>query len=147
MNVEAPWAIFGSNMPAAATDVIQNPVIKMSTRLMRLWEPKVPFHELYLREHSLKVRAAVRMPLAYLGGAKSLAGIGQVMADGFDAVVMGRALIHQPQLVNQFRDGRATVSGCTACNECVVMMYTPGGTRCVLRPPNDVRLNQTPAAS
>lgn len=68
---------------------------------------------------------------------------------GFDAVElhMGRALIHEPQLVNQFRKGTATVSGCTACNQCVAMMYTPGGTRCVLHPPNDVQLNQTPAAA
>lgn len=147
MNVESPWAIFGSNMPKAATDVIDNPVVRMATRLMKLWEPKVPFHELYLREHSLKVRAAVTMPLAYLGGAKSMAGVRQVLGEGFDAVVMGRALIHEPNLVNQFRDGTATVSGCTACNECVVSMYTPGGTRCVLHPPSDVKLNQTPAAA
>ena len=147
MNVEAPWAIFGSNMPPAATDVIDNKIIRSATRLMKLWEPKVAFHELYLREHSLKVRAAVKMPLAYLGGAKSVAGVQQVLTDGFDAVAMGRALIHEPNLVNQFRDGTATVSGCTACNQCVVMMYTAGGTQCVLHPPNDVKLNQTAAAA
>jgi len=28
-----------------------------------------------------------------------------------------------------------------------VSMYTPGGTRCVLHPPSDVKLNQTPAAA
>jgi 2,4-dienoyl-CoA reductase (NADPH2) len=147
MNVESPWAIFGSPMPAAATDVVQNPVIRTATRLMRLWEPKTSFHELYFLEHSRKVRAAVRMPLAYLGGVTSLAGIEQLMGEGFDCVVMGRALIHDPQLVNKFRSGEATRSGCTACNQCVVMMYTPGGTRCVLHGPNDVGMNQTPAAS
>ncbi|MEQ1438925.1 NADH:flavin oxidoreductase [Fontimonas sp. SYSU GA230001] len=147
MNVESPWAIFGSNMPAAAVETIQNPVVKFATRLMRIWEPKIAFHEMYFLEHSRKVRAAVKLPLAYLGGAKSLAGVQQAMDEGFDCVVMGRALIHDPDLVNKFRDGRASVSGCTACNECVVSMYTPGGTRCVLRPENDVRLNQTPAAA
>ena len=147
MNVEAPWAIFGSNMPASAVEVVQNPVIKMATRLMRLWEPQVTFRELYFLEHSRQVRAAVKLPLAYLGGAKSMAGIAQVMDDGFDCVAMGRALIHEPNLINHFREGTATVSGCTACNQCVPMMYTPGGTACVLRPPNDVVLNQTPAAS
>ncbi len=147
MNVESPWAIFGSNMPAAAVETVQNPVVKLATRMMRLWEPKIPFHEMYFLEHSRRIRAAVRMPLAYLGGAKSVTGVGQAMDDGFDCVVMGRALIHDPELVNKFRDGRADVSGCTACNECVVMMYTPGGTRCVLNPPDDVELNRTPAAS
>src|SRR3546814_7774607 len=95
--------------------------------MMRLVEPKISFHELYFREHSKIVRAAVKMPLAYLGGAKSVAGVEAVMADGFDAVVMGRALLHDAALVNKFRDGTATVSGCNACNHCVVMMYTDGG--------------------
>lgn len=48
---------------------------------------------------------------------------------------------------NQCRDGSATVSGCTACNQCVVMMYTPGGTQCMLHAPNDVQLNQVPASA
>ncbi|MGH8561233.1 MAG: NADH:flavin oxidoreductase, partial [Nevskiales bacterium] len=147
MNVEAPWAIFGSNMPSKVVETNQSTMVKLSTRMMKLWEPKLTFHEMYFLEHSRKVRAAVKMPLAYLGGAKSLAGVQQAMADGFDCVVMGRALIHDPDLINKFRDGRATVSGCTACNECVSMMYTAGGTRCVLGPENDVRLNQAPAAT
>lgn len=146
MNVESPWAIFGSNMPAAAVETIQSPVIKFATRLMRLWEPKVPFREMYFLDHSRKVRAAVKMPLAYLGGAKSMTGVEQAMQDGFDCVVMGRALIHDPDLINKFRDGSVTASGCTACNQCVVMMYTPGGTSCVLHAPNDVQMNRTPAA-
>lgn len=147
MNVESPWQIFGSNMPAAAVEAIQNPVVKVATRLMRLTEPKVTFRELYLREHSLKIRQAVSMPLAYLGGAKSIAGVQQVMADGFDAVVMGRALIHNPALVHQFRDGSVTVSGCTACNQCVTSMYTEAGTHCVLHGTPDAALNRQPAAA
>lgn len=147
MNVESPWAIFGSNMPAAAVETIQNPVVKFATRLMRLWEPKLSFRELYFLEHSRKLRAAVKLPLAYLGGAKSLAGVQQLMAEGFDCVVMGRALLHEPELINQFRDGSATVSGCTACNQCVTMMYSDAGTSCVLRSPNDVAMNRTPAAA
>jgi 2,4-dienoyl-CoA reductase-like NADH-dependent reductase (Old Yellow Enzyme family) len=150
MNVEAPWVIFGSNMPAKVVETNQSAMVKLSTRLMKLWEPKLEFRELYFLEHSRKVRAAVKLPLAYLGGARSLDGVRRVLAEGFDCVAMGRALIHDPELVNKFRDGRATVSGCTACNECVSMMYTAGGTRCVLtetRPEAELaRLNQTPAA-
>jgi len=147
MNVESPWAIFGSRMPKEALTSIKNPIVRFAAGLQELVAPKIEFHELYFREHSLKVRAAVKMPLAYLGGAKSLEGVQTVMNDGFDCVVMGRALIHDAELVNKFRDGRATVSGCIACNRCVVMMYTDGGTSCVLYPPNDPVLNHTPAAS
>lgn len=145
MNVEAPWAIFGSPLPKEATDVVENPIVRLASRLQRLMQPKIEFHPMYLLEHSRKVRAAVKMPLAYLGGAKSLAGVQQAMAEGFDCVVMGRALIHDPDLVNQFRDGRATESGCTSCNRCVVSMYTPGGTTCVIKGLNDPALNRIPA--
>ena len=148
MNVEAPWAIFGSRLPSEAVeDAIDNTIIKYATKLKRLTEPQIEFHELYLLEHSRKVRAAVRMPLAYLGGVKSLAAAEQALGEGFDATVLARALLHDPDLVNKFRSGAATESGCTSCNRCVVMMYTPGGTSCVLRPPNDPALNRVGAAA
>lgn len=146
LNVESPWAIFGSHIPKEATEVIDNPVVRFASKLQRLGQPKVDFRELYLLEHSRQVRAAVTMPLAYLGGVKSVAAAEQALGDGFEAVVMGRALIHDPDLVNQFRDGRATVSGCTSCNRCVVSMYTPAGTGCALQAPNDPALNRLPAA-
>lgn len=146
MNVEAPWAIFGSHMPKEATEIVQNPIVRLASRIQRLSQPKIDFHELYLLEHSRQVRAAVKMPLAYLGGVKSLAAAERALGDGFDAVVMGRALIHEPQLVNQFRSGAATVSGCTSCNRCVVSMYTAGGTACLLKGENDPALNRIPAA-
>ena len=59
----------------------------------------------------------------------------QVLAEGFDAVALGRVLIHQADLVNGFASGRVRESGCTSCNRCVAMMYTPGGTSCVLGDP------------
>lgn len=147
MNVEAPWAIFGSSMPREAAEIAENRIVRLASKVLRLVEPKIEFKPLYLREHSLKVRAAVRMPLAYLGGAKSLQGVEQVMADGFDAVVMGRALIHDPALVSKFASGAATESGCTACNRCVVSMYTPAGTHCVINATPDVALNAIPATA
>lgn len=147
MNVEAPWAIFGSNLPPAAVETIQNPVVRLATRAMKLWEPRIAFRELYLRESSRAIRAAVRMPLGYLGGAKSLDGLETLMADGFDAVVMGRALIHDPDLVRHFEAGRVRYSGCTACNQCVTSMYSEAGTHCVLNGPADPSLNRLPAAA
>jgi len=147
MNVESPWTIFGSAMPKSMAETGDNAIVKLATKLMQLTAPKVEFHEMYFLEHSRKVRAAVKLPLAYLGGAKSLAGIQQAMADGFDCVAMGRALIFDPDFVNQLQSGATTVSGCTACNECVSLMYSPGGTRCVLKPAPDLSLNRAPAAT
>ena len=146
MNIESPWVMFGSPLPLDAMARPKNPLIRLAARLLKAGGPEsLEFHEMYLLEHSRKVRAAVRMPLAYLGGAKSLASIHKAMAEGFDCVAMGRALIHDPDLINKYRLGTATESGCTACNRCVVMMYSPGGTSCVLRSPNDAILNSMPA--
>src|SRR5690242_18162525 len=119
-------------MPKSMAETGDNAIVKLATKLMQLTAPKIEFHEMYFAEHSRKVRAAVKLPLAYLGGAKSLVGIQQAMADGFDCVAMGRALIFDPDFVNKLASGAVTVSGCTACNECVSLMYSPGGTRCVL---------------
>jgi 2,4-dienoyl-CoA reductase-like NADH-dependent reductase (Old Yellow Enzyme family) len=146
MNIESPWVMFGSPLPAEAVVPPNRPLVRLAARFLKASGPKtLEFREMYLLEHSRKVRAAVRMPLAYLGGAKSLAGVYMAMAEGFDCVAMGRALIHDPNLINQYRAGAATDSGCTACNRCIVMMYSPGGTSCVLREPNDATLNSTPA--
>ena len=88
------------------------------------------------------------MPLAYLGGVQSRDNVIEAMDDGFEAIAMGRALIFDPGLINGLKDGSMTSSGCTACNRCVMMMYTPGGTSCVLTPESpDPALNTERAAS
>lgn len=146
MNVESITTLFGSTFPKENRVKAGNPLIGMAMALQRLKEPEVVFRELYLLEHARKVRAAVKLPLAYLGGVSSLEGIERAMAEGFDAVAMGRGLICQPDFVNRLSQGLARHSGCTACNRCVAMMYTPGGTSCVLGPAGDPVLNAQPAA-
>ena len=146
MNVESITTLFGSSFPKENRVKAGNPLIGMAMALQRLKEPEVVFRELYLLEHARKVRAAVKLPLAYLGGVSSLEGIERAMAEGFDAVAMGRGLICQPDFVNRLSQGLSRHSGCTACNRCVAMMYTPGGTSCVLGPAGDPVLNAQPAA-
>lgn len=146
MNVESITTLFGSSFPKENRVKAGNPLIGMAMALQRLKEPEVVFRELYLLEHARKVRAAVKLPLAYLGGVSSLEGIERAMAEGFEAVAMGRGLICQPDFVNRLSQGLSRHSGCTACNRCVAMMYTPGGTSCVLGPAGDPVLNAQPAA-
>ncbi|WP_339429429.1 NADH:flavin oxidoreductase [Pseudomonas taetrolens] len=146
MNVESITTLFGSSFPKENRVKAGNPLIGMAMALQRLKEPEVVFRELYLLEHARKVRAAVKLPLAYLGGVSSLEGIERAMAEGFEALAMGRGLICQPDFVNRLSQGLSRHSGCTACNRCVAMMYTPGGTSCVLGPAGDPVLNAQPAA-
>jgi len=148
LNIESITTMFGSSFPKENRTRVGNPIVAAAMAIQQFTEPKnVKFRELYQLENSRKVRAATRMPLAYLGGVKSLANVEQVLAEGFDAVALGRVLIHQADLVNAFASGRLRESGCTSCNRCVAMMYTPGGTSCVLGEPGDATLNATPAAS
>ncbi|MNF05585.1 hypothetical protein D3C80_2053470 [compost metagenome] len=87
------------------------------------------------------------MPLAYLGGVKTAANGQQALDEGFEAVALGRGLIFDPEFVNKLAAGGNGATGCTSCNRCVAMMYTPGGTSCVLGTPGDAQLNAQPARS
>lgn len=149
-NIESTWFMFGSpmNQEEFAKVLSSDPMSRFFMKLASLGTPKdLKFHEMYFLEYSRQIRAAVKMPLAYLGGVKSLANAETAMREGFDAVVMARALIHDTGLVNKFRDGSVTQSGCTNCNGCVPYIYHPAGTRCILNPPNDLALNQVAASA
>ena len=54
------------------------------------------------------------------------------VAEGFDAVAMARALLREPDLVNQMRDHDRAEGLCIHCNKCLPTIYS--GTRCVLVP-------------
>lgn len=147
MNAESITTMFGSSFPKENRVQQKNPVIALAMKIQRLRDPQVEFRELYLLEHARKVRAAVQMPLAYLGGARSLRSIEQVMGEGFDLVAMGRVLLAEKDYVDKLASGASKDSICTACNRCVAMMYTPGGTSCVLGAPGDAELNRQPAGA
>jgi len=90
-----------------------------------------PFEEMFFLPEAREVRRAVRMPLVLLGGIVSRENVERAMAEGFDFVAMGRALIADPDLVNRMRSDRTARSRCTHCNICVAEMDR-SGVRCVL---------------
>ena len=96
-----------------------------------------PFEEAYFLPMARQFRAALSMPLILLGGINTLASIELAMAEGFDFVAMGRALIREPDLVNRLRDGTAIAGTCVHCNKCIPSIYT--GTRCVLDSPEPIQ--------
>ncbi|MBC8651951.1 NADH:flavin oxidoreductase [Pseudomonas sp. MTM4] len=147
MNAESITTMFGSSFPKENRVRPSNPLVAAAMAIQQLRERPVEFRELYLLEHSRRIRQAVKVPLAYLGGVTSLRGVQQVLDEGFDALALGRALIAEPDLVAKFSLGASQQGICTACNRCVAMMYTPGGTSCVLGAPGDPVLNAQAAAS
>lgn len=95
-----------------------------------------PFEELYFLEQAKQMLDAVSIPLVYLGGVSSAGAIERAMSSGFDFVAMGRALIKDPQMINQLKTEQHYSSDCNHCNGCVASMALPGGIRCVLDQPN-----------
>jgi 2,4-dienoyl-CoA reductase-like NADH-dependent reductase (Old Yellow Enzyme family) len=100
-----------------------------------------PYREAYLLREAKLFRAELSMPLILLGGITNRETMDLAMAEGFDFVAMGRALLAEPDLINRIAaDGAAhTVhSACTHCNRCMPTIYSR--TRCVVtgapdRPP------------
>jgi 2,4-dienoyl-CoA reductase-like NADH-dependent reductase (Old Yellow Enzyme family) len=150
-NVESTWFMFGSRMNRVEMSKVLKQQGEWLTALMMKAaassEPDIKFREMYFLEYSRKIRAAVNLPLAFLGGVKSLANAQQAVAEGFDCVVLARALLHDPALVNKFRSGEVSQSGCDNCNGCVAYIYHPAGTRCVRNPDNELALNRIPASA
>jgi 2,4-dienoyl-CoA reductase-like NADH-dependent reductase (Old Yellow Enzyme family) len=92
-----------------------------------------PYREAYLLREAKLFRAELSMPLILLGGITNRETMDLAMAEGFDFVAMGRALLAEPDLINRIAaDGAAhTVhSACTHCNQCMPTIYSR--TRCVV---------------
>jgi 2,4-dienoyl-CoA reductase-like NADH-dependent reductase (Old Yellow Enzyme family) len=90
-----------------------------------------PYREAYLLRDAKLFRAELTMPLILLGGITNRETMDLAMAEGFDFVAMGRALLAEPDLINRIaRDGAGVRSACTHCNQCMPTIYSR--TRCVV---------------
>ena len=119
---DAPLRDFAAVMPQP----IRFGVRVAGRRVLRSY----PYTDAYLREQALQMRAAVSLPLVFLGGVTTRAVAEQAISDGFQFVAMGRALLREPDLVRRMQRDPATPSLCTHCNRCMPTNFT--GTRCVL---------------
>ena len=87
-----------------------------------------PFEEAYFLDKARRFREAVAMPLMLLGGINRLDTMEEAMAEGFDFVAMGRALLREPDLVQRLQAGRQSSGVCIHCNRCMPTIYS--GTHC-----------------
>src|SRR5580693_1575753 len=84
-----------------------------------------------MRMTAKQFRAELTIPLILLGGITNRETMDLAMAEGFQFVAMGRALLAEPDLINRIaRDGAAVRSACTHCNRCMPTIYTR--THCVV---------------
>ena len=90
----------------------------------RLMIPTVPYSEGYFLEEAKKFRAAVNLPLIYVGGLISRAKMEEVLEAGFQGLQVARALVHDTDFVNKLKNGETECSGCRHSNYCIGRMYT-----------------------
>ena len=86
--------------------------------------PTVPYTEGYFLEDAKKFRAAVQLPLIYVGGLVSRQKMEAVLDAGFQGLQVARALVHDTEFVNKLRSGEIDRSPCGHSNYCIGRMYT-----------------------
>ena len=90
----------------------------------RIVIPTVPFKEGYFLEDAKEFRAALKMPLIYVGGMVSKEKMEEVLGSGFVALQMARALVNDTDFINKLHRGELTRSECKHSNYCIGRMYT-----------------------
>lgn len=127
--------LFRGDVPLDEMVAAQPPLVGVGLRLVsRRMFPRYPFEEAYLLPLARRFRAALALPLTLLGGINRIDTIESGLAEGFDLVAMGRALLIEPDLPHRLLAGAATEGTCTHCNRCMPTIYT--GTRCVVTHPD-----------
>ena len=89
-----------------------------------------PFKNMFLLNAAEKIRAAVNIPVIYIGGVLSGSDIDSALERGFDFVQVGRATIRDPGFVKKLKNGEIEGSDCDHCNRCIAAM-SAGGVYCV----------------
>ncbi len=98
----------------------------------RFMVQRYPFQPLYLLEGARRIKAAVSIPVIYVGGVLSRTDIESALGDGFGFVQVGRATVRDPDFALKLQRGEIDASDCDHCNRCIASMDA-GGVTCVSR--------------
>jgi len=130
-SLENPMYLFRGEAPIHEMAAVFPQPIKTAFKIFgKRFLPSYPFEEAYFLSYARQFRAALSMPLILLGGINRRDTIEQAMAEGFEFVAMGRALLREPDLVTKLATGMSRESLCVHCNKCMPTIYR--GTHCVL---------------
>ena len=107
----------------------KNPVTKMGMTLFgRLIVKEIPFQELFLFDQAKRIKDAVKIPVACIGGVCSVDNMDKVKQAGFEFIEIGRATIRDPDVIRKMQSGEISASDCDHCNRCVAAMAAQGVT-------------------
>ncbi|AYJ48305.1 NADH:flavin oxidoreductase [Rhodococcus sp. P1Y] len=128
-----PMYLFKGDSPIAEFAAMMKEPIRTGIKLVgKHVLREYPYYDGYLLEDSLQIRSAVNLPMILLGGVTNRTTMDRAMAEGFQYVAMGRALLREPDLINRIQADSSTRSLCNHNNKCMTTIFT--GTRCVLIP-------------
>jgi 2,4-dienoyl-CoA reductase-like NADH-dependent reductase (Old Yellow Enzyme family) len=118
-----PMYLFRGDVPLKEFAAVFKPPIRWGVRMFggKIFR-EYPYREAYLLRDAKKFRAELKLPLILLGGITNRETMDLAMAEGFDFVAMGRALLAEPDLINRIKadgDNHSVRSRCTHCNECM----------------------------
>jgi 2,4-dienoyl-CoA reductase-like NADH-dependent reductase (Old Yellow Enzyme family) len=129
-----PMYLFRGDAPVKEFAKAFKPPMRWGVRMLgKNFLREYPYREAYLLRDAQLFRAELTMPLILLGGITNRETMDTAMAEGFDFVAMGRALLAEPDLLNRIRadgDAHTVKSVCTHCNQCMTTIYSH--THCVV---------------
>ena len=130
-SLQNPMYLFRGEAPIAEMAHAFPRYLRLGFRLAaKRFLREYPFEEMYFLNYARQFRQALSMPLILLGGITGRTTILRAIDEGFDFVAMGRALLREPNLVNEMSEGRVASSLCIQCNKCMATIYR--GTHCIL---------------
>jgi 2,4-dienoyl-CoA reductase-like NADH-dependent reductase (Old Yellow Enzyme family) len=100
---------------------------------------RYPFEPCFLENAAHRILEAVDIPVAYVGGVRSLADIERLLAQGFAFVQLGRATVRDPRFAARLQRGEIAGSDCDSCNRCIAAMSVSDVT-CALSEQERLRL-------
>lgn len=126
-----PMYLFRGDAPVKEFSRAFKPPMRWGVRMMgKNFLREYPYREAYLLREARLFRAELTLPLILLGGITNRETMDLAMAEGFEFVAMGRALLAEPDLINRIQADRDVRSACTHCNQCMPTIYSH--THCVL---------------
>lgn len=135
-SLKNPMFMFRGEAPIAEMAASFPQPLRTAFRLMgRRFMPTYPFEEAYFLPLARRFRAALTLPLVLLGGINRLDTVQRALADGFELVALGRALLREPDLIARWQRGDTAEARCIHCNKCIPTIYR--GTHCVLVAPEE----------